>query len=162
MTWFQSHFGFVTDWRDRWILHWKARAKEKERARLEKKMKVEASARESAKTVIKQLVTELKEQGEASAKRIPKEPSPRNMDFADGEPVIHTKRVSAEKASIIATGTADFVFPSVSLLHPSEGHQAVNEKELRNRAVQLTEKCKEFDVHGQVMQIHPGPVVTTY
>ncbi|MFN8009036.1 MAG: DNA translocase FtsK, partial [Terriglobia bacterium] len=148
--------------RDRWVLHLKARKKEKERAVLERKMKLEANARESNKTMIKQLVTELKEQGESSAKRVPKEPSPRNMDFADAEPLIHTKRVAVEKAAVIATGSKDFVFPNVSLLHPAEGQQAVNEKELRNRALQLIEKCNEFDVHGQVMQIHPGPVVTTY
>jgi len=29
-------------------------------------------------------------------------------------------------------------------------------------AVTLTEKCAEFDVHGQVTQINPGPVVTTF
>ncbi len=162
VAWFQNHCGFVMEWRDRWVLYRKARAKEKERVRLEKKMIAEANARETAKTVIKQSVTELKEQGEASAKRIPKEPSPRNMDFADSEPVIHSKRVPIEKAPIIPTGTKDFVFPRITLLHPSEGQQIVNEKELRQRALQLTEKCKEFDVHGQVMQIHPGPVVTTY
>ena len=26
----------------------------------------------------------------------------------------------------------------------------------------LTEKCAEFDVHGQITQINPGPVVTTF
>jgi S-DNA-T family DNA segregation ATPase FtsK/SpoIIIE len=162
IAWFKNHFSFVLDWRERWVLHRKAKAKEKERARLEKKMKAEALARENAKMVIKQSVTELKEQGEASAKRVPKEPSPRSMDFADAEPVIHTKRVPIEKSPVIATGTKDFVFPSITLLRPSEGQQVINEKELRQRAIQLTEKCKEFDVHGQVMQIHPGPVVTTY
>ncbi len=162
VAWFKNHSGFIMEWRDRWVLNRKVRAKEKERVRLEKAMLAEAKARETAKTVIKQSVTELKEQGEASARRIPKEPSPRNMDFADAEPVIHSKRAPIEKAHFIPTGTKDFVFPRITSLHPSEGQQIVNEKELRQRAIQLTEKCKEFDVHGQVMQIHPGPVVTTY
>ena len=26
----------------------------------------------------------------------------------------------------------------------------------------LEEKCREFSVEGTVVQIHPGPVVTTY
>ena len=30
------------------------------------------------------------------------------------------------------------------------------------RARQLAEKCAEFDVHGSITQIHPGPVVTTF
>jgi S-DNA-T family DNA segregation ATPase FtsK/SpoIIIE len=63
---------------------------------------------------------------------------------------------------MIATGTRDFIFPSVNMLRPAVGHEAINEKELMQRATQLMEKCKEFDVHGQVHQIHPGPVVTTY
>ena len=34
--------------------------------------------------------------------------------------------------------------------------------ELRVLSQTLTEKCAEFDVHGQVTQINPGPVVTTF
>ena len=30
------------------------------------------------------------------------------------------------------------------------------------RASLLSDKCKEFNVEGEVVQIHPGPVVTTY
>lgn len=55
-----------------------------------------------------------------------------------------------------------YVFPSVDLLASPEGHYAVNEPELMDRARQLTEKCAEFDVTGSVTQIHPGPVVTTF
>jgi S-DNA-T family DNA segregation ATPase FtsK/SpoIIIE len=55
-----------------------------------------------------------------------------------------------------------FIFPSVELLTPPEGHYAVNEAELMERARQLAEKCAEFDVHGTITQIHPGPVVTTF
>jgi S-DNA-T family DNA segregation ATPase FtsK/SpoIIIE len=36
------------------------------------------------------------------------------------------------------------------------------ETELLERARQLAEKCNEFNVSGQVMQISPGPVVTTF
>jgi S-DNA-T family DNA segregation ATPase FtsK/SpoIIIE len=55
-----------------------------------------------------------------------------------------------------------FTFPSIELLSLPEGHFAVNETELMERARQLEEKCAEFDVHGAITQIHPGPVVTTF
>jgi S-DNA-T family DNA segregation ATPase FtsK/SpoIIIE len=38
----------------------------------------------------------------------------------------------------------------------------VKEDELRASAQVLVEKCAEFDVLGQVVQINPGPVVTTF
>ena len=34
--------------------------------------------------------------------------------------------------------------------------------ELKLLAQVLTEKYAEFDVHGQITQINPGPVVTTF
>ena len=55
-----------------------------------------------------------------------------------------------------------FALPSVDLLTPAEGHFAVDETELMERARQLADKCAEFDVHGSITQIHPGPVVTTF
>jgi S-DNA-T family DNA segregation ATPase FtsK/SpoIIIE len=48
------------------------------------------------------------------------------------------------------------------LLHRSEDQQIVREDELREEAKVLVEKCAEFDVTGQVTQINPGPVVTTF
>jgi S-DNA-T family DNA segregation ATPase FtsK/SpoIIIE len=156
---FQKRFAFIGAWQDRWHAWQKAREKDKERIQLEKKLKREEPG---AGTLITQTVAELKERGVASAKRIPKEPSPRELDFAEPGPRITEKRVQVEKAQVIATGTRDFVFPNVNLLRPPAGQEAVNEKELMQRATQLMEKCKEFDVHGQVHQIHPGPVVTTY
>jgi S-DNA-T family DNA segregation ATPase FtsK/SpoIIIE len=55
-----------------------------------------------------------------------------------------------------------FKLPSTALLHRSDEHATINEPELKNLAQVLTEKCAEFDVRGQVVQINPGPVVTTF
>ena len=38
----------------------------------------------------------------------------------------------------------------------------MREDDLRSQARILVEKCAEFDVRGQVVQINPGPVVTTF
>jgi len=55
-----------------------------------------------------------------------------------------------------------FRLPPSTLLTRSEDSQAVREDELRIEAQVLVEKCGEFDVRGQVVQINPGPVVTTF
>ena len=43
-----------------------------------------------------------------------------------------------------------------------ETERKIDERELMEAARQLEEKCREFAVEGTVVQIHPGPVVTTY
>ncbi len=55
-----------------------------------------------------------------------------------------------------------FSFPALDLLPAPDSHFHVDEAELMERARLLSEKCAEFDVHGSVTQIHPGPVVTTF
>ncbi len=55
-----------------------------------------------------------------------------------------------------------YKLPSTALLHRADEHSAINELELKNLAQVLAEKCGEFDVRGQVVQINPGPVVTTF
>ncbi len=52
--------------------------------------------------------------------------------------------------------------PPSSLLHRPDEQQSVNEEELKLVAQVLTAKYAEFEVHGQVTQINPGPVVTTF
>ena len=55
-----------------------------------------------------------------------------------------------------------FKLPSSSLLHRPEGQRAIDAEELKILAHVLTEKYGEFEVNGQVTQINPGPVVTTF
>ena len=55
-----------------------------------------------------------------------------------------------------------FTLPPASLLDPPKGEHKIDERELMESARQLEEKCREFAVEGQVAQIHPGPVVTTF
>jgi len=52
--------------------------------------------------------------------------------------------------------------PPLALLDAPRGERKVDERELMDGAKQLEEKCREFAVEGAVVQIHPGPVVTTY
>jgi DNA segregation ATPase FtsK/SpoIIIE, S-DNA-T family len=90
--------------------------------------------------------------------KIPSPPVLRGQGLDDDQPAQH----AAKAPKISGRGSRHFKLPSPTLLRPSEDQQAVNEEELKQRAVNLTEKFAEFGVTGAVTQIHPGPVVTTY
>jgi S-DNA-T family DNA segregation ATPase FtsK/SpoIIIE len=55
-----------------------------------------------------------------------------------------------------------YKLPPSSLLRRADEQHAVDADELKQVAQVLVEKYAEFDVHGQVTQINPGPVVTTF
>ena len=55
-----------------------------------------------------------------------------------------------------------FTLPPLTLLDPPKGERKIDERELMESARLLEEKCREFSVEGSVVQIHPGPVVTTF
>src|ERR1700732_4123450 len=55
-----------------------------------------------------------------------------------------------------------YKLPPSSLLPRPDEQQSVHEEELKLIAQVLTAKYAEFEVHGQVTQINPGPVVTTF
>ncbi len=80
------------------------------------------------------------------------------------DPEVSERGDSGQKAKTtmprIAAG--GYRLPSSSLLQRPDEHQAVDAEELKLLAQVLTEKYAEFDVHGQVSQINPGPVVTTF
>jgi S-DNA-T family DNA segregation ATPase FtsK/SpoIIIE len=55
-----------------------------------------------------------------------------------------------------------FTLPPMALLDAPKVERKIDERELMDAAHLLAEKCREFAVEGQVAQIHPGPVVTTF
>ena len=55
-----------------------------------------------------------------------------------------------------------YQLPSPQLLHAAAPHIEHKDKELLEIAESLAEKTKEFNVAGKVVNICPGPVVTTY
>ncbi len=56
----------------------------------------------------------------------------------------------------------DYTLPPVALLDAPKTERKIDERELMDGARLLEEKCREFSVEGSVVQIHPGPVVTTF
>jgi S-DNA-T family DNA segregation ATPase FtsK/SpoIIIE len=79
------------------------------------------------------------------------------------EIAIHLRADSEIRSVTVAPKhVSGFKLPPSTLLHEGDGPQAVREDELRDEARVLKEKCGEFDVRGDVVQINPGPMVTTY
>jgi len=56
----------------------------------------------------------------------------------------------------------EYTLPPMALLDAPKTERKIDERELMDSARLLEEKCREFSVEGSVVQIHPGPVVTTY
>jgi S-DNA-T family DNA segregation ATPase FtsK/SpoIIIE len=76
---------------------------------------------------------------------------------------IHERADTEERTATIAPkNVSGFKLPPSTLLNTGSGPQNIREDVLREEAKVLVEKCGEFDVRGQVVQINPGPMVTTY
>jgi S-DNA-T family DNA segregation ATPase FtsK/SpoIIIE len=57
---------------------------------------------------------------------------------------------------------SDYGLPTLEFLNEAPPHSEQADAELLSLATRLAEKCKEFNVTGQIKHICPGPVVTTY
>ena len=83
---------------------------------------------------------------------------------APREAISFGKRADADikPVTIVPKSVRGYKLPPSSLLYRSEEHAIVREDALREEARILVEKSAEFGVDGQVTQINPGPVVTTF
>ena len=82
---------------------------------------------------------------------------------AEADPEIAERGDSGQKAKTTMPRIAGgYKLPSSSLLQRPDEQQQVDADELKLLAQVLTEKYAEFEIHGQITQINPGPVVTTF
>ncbi|HEV3512496.1 MAG TPA: DNA translocase FtsK, partial [Candidatus Sulfotelmatobacter sp.] len=89
-------------------------------------------------------------------------PQPLGSEGAS-DPEVTERADSRHKAKTTMPKIAGgYKLPSSSLLQRPDEQQAVDADELKLLAQVLTEKYAEFEVHGQITQINPGPVVTTF
>ena len=85
-----------------------------------------------------------------------------------GDTIAFTPRADADQRPVTMTARSvhgyesAYKLPPTTLLHRSDESHEVRQEALRLEAQVLVEKCAEFDVGGQVTQINPGPVVTTF
>jgi len=97
------------------------------------------------------------------------EPDPASPSPRPSPPVVARKRAEAAPLPLAEDTKAApqrrkgaFTLPPPSLLDAPKAERKIDERELMEAAHLLAEKCREFAVEGQVAQIHPGPVVTTF
>ena len=76
-----------------------------------------------------------------------------SLPLTDADPAV---RAPAERRP------GEFTLPPLALLDAARKERQIDERELMESARLLEDKCREFSVEGSVVQIHPGPVVTTY
>ncbi len=104
----------------------------------------------------------------AHAHPTPAYPAPAHFDPPPADSSSHAIAIHDRADADLRTVTvapknlSGFKLPSSTLLHAGDAPQTIREEELREEARVLVEKCAEFDVRGQVVQINPGPMVTTY
>lgn len=78
---------------------------------------------------------------------------------------IKTETPAAGKLPFDATrrvNYTDYALPPLEFLNEAPPPSEQADTELLGLATRLAEKCKEFNVTGQIKHICPGPVVTTY
>jgi len=98
---------------------------------------------------------------------------PASPAAADEIPIVPLEEREPEPASIpfhAAEPPADqprrdhplYRLPSTTLLNEPQARSAFDEQELKSTAAAIKSKYEEFNVLGSVVQINPGPVVTTF
>jgi S-DNA-T family DNA segregation ATPase FtsK/SpoIIIE len=85
---------------------------------------------------------------------LPAPPDSNVLEFPFTKP--KTKVAAAQKFPTL------YRLPSTELLNEIPVRSAFDEQELKNTAAAIKSKFEEFNVLGSVVQINPGPVVTTF
>ena len=178
--WAATRFSFVLVLRDRWKDWREARLRKKMQRELEKRrvsrpavpMQVIASrppagARmeepsEPRRTGIERFNEEEEQTTLAAANRVDRSIVATPAETAPAIEVTDRADTAGKAKTTMPRVAGGFKLPPSSLLHRADAQQAVDADELKILAQVLTEKYAEFEVHGQVTQINPGPVVTTF
>jgi S-DNA-T family DNA segregation ATPase FtsK/SpoIIIE len=174
--WAPTRFAFAIALWDRWKDWRDARAKKRMQKELEKRRAApkpvittqmvparpatppqsQARVQEPARTGIDRTFAE--DNGEQAHSAAESRPEPHTAS-----PEVTERADSAQKPKTTLPRIAGgFKLPPSSLLHRPDEQQAIDANELKLLAQVLTGKYAEFDVHGQITQINPGPVVTTF
>ncbi len=170
-TWAPTRFAFVVALWNRWKDWREARAKKRMQKELEKRRAapkpvitarlIPAPAETPAASYLRPSPSRFEPGLTArSPRKVTAQLRPAKPDFA---PEVTDRADSGLKAKTTLPRIAGgFKLPPSSLLHRPDEQQAIDSDELKLLAQVLTSKYAEFDVHGQITQINPGPVVTTF
>ena len=113
------------------------------------------SAAPAPRTGIERMMAE-ESPGDAATPQSQTAPAASEIEVSDRADTEHRPKTILPKIA------GSYRLPPSSLLHRPDEQQSVNEEELKIVAQVLTAKYAEFEVFGQVTQINPGPVVTTF
>ncbi len=119
---------------------------------------------ESRRTGIEKMMgASAEEPSQAASGGVLHEPLPASTEQEVQAPILTDRADSDHKPRTTMPKIAGgYKLPSSSLLQRPNEQQAVDAEELKILAQVLVEKYAEFEVHGQITQINPGPVVTTF
>ena len=174
--WLPTRFAFVQALWQRWEDWQDARAKRKDQEELGRRRAdkpvvtaklISAKQSEGEPAITPRVALHSMDGAAASAKRTGIERMLEEEHAGSGagsrEPEVTSRAdVEIKTKTVLPRTAGTFKLPPSSLLTRPDAQHAVNEEELKVLAQTLTEKCAEFGVHGQVTQINPGPVVTTF
>jgi DNA segregation ATPase FtsK/SpoIIIE, S-DNA-T family len=122
-----------------------------------------SALQEPRRTGIERMMAEEEATKPAATGGVLAEPSTPAFSELEADPEVMERADRAQKAKTTMPRIAGgYKLPSSSLLQRPDEQQAVDANELKILAQVLTEKYAEFEIHGQVTQINPGPVVTTF
>ena len=175
--WAATRFAFLVAVRDRWR-DWRD-------ARMRKKLQKELEKRRAARPTIQtQMIPARAPAAPVQERSEPRRTGIERFAEEDSRDIQKIEEITGEgpratqpEPELEVTARADstpkakttmpriaggYKLPPSSLLHRADEQHAVDADELKLLAQVLTEKYSEFDVHGQVTQINPGPVVTTF
>jgi S-DNA-T family DNA segregation ATPase FtsK/SpoIIIE len=88
--------------------------------------------------------------------------APRDARVRVTTPSLPLSEGDAPSRAPIERKLGGFTLPPAALLDAPRTERKIDERELMEGARLLEDKCREFAVEGSVVQIHPGPVVTTF
>jgi S-DNA-T family DNA segregation ATPase FtsK/SpoIIIE len=77
-------------------------------------------------------------------------------------PAVAARKKKTKAAPIVPPSGGGYALPPTSLLDEIPPSGGMDKSRLFEKAKTLASKCAEFGVLGTVVEIHPGPVVTTY
>jgi S-DNA-T family DNA segregation ATPase FtsK/SpoIIIE len=115
---------------------------------------VEATA--AVETAIEEEVEPVGTVGEIPICRLDQLPEPESSNVLEFPFTKPRTKVSVQKLPTL------YRLPSTELLNEIPVRSAFDEQELKNTAAAIKSKLEEFHVLGSVVQINPGPVVTTF
>ncbi len=148
-----------------WLVERRRRKVEQRREKARLQAEERAAARAARHQPVEALLSE-PEPGEQEAAQ----PA---LDFApDDIPICALEQPAAQEPLLRRSApravaeprhvSTNFHLPTTDLLNEAPGRTAYDEQELKDIAARVKSKFEEFNVLGSVVQINPGPVVTTF